>query len=104
MAESFELGKVFSVKGWYQFIGIIARIALIALFVLAFLFVYSLFAPKKPSVQQNQPQITGDHAAVTNNYIQNKEAGAWEAGGHAGVIRLGDQNGGYAGLELKRRF
>lgn len=103
MAEPFQLSKVFSVKGWYQFIGTHARYALIAIIVLAVLYVWGLISPKK-SVQNNQPQITGEHASVTNNYIQNKEAGAWEVGGHAGVIRLGDKDGAYGGLELKRRF
>lgn len=104
MAEQFQLGKIFSVKGWYQFIGMHARYALIAIFILAGLFVWNMIAPKK-TVQNNQPQITAkDNAKVINNYIQNKDAGAWEVGGHAGVIRLGDENGGYVGAEIKRRF
>lgn len=104
MPEKFAIGKIFSAKGWYQFIGFFARVALITVFVMASLFVYNLISPKK-SIQQNQPQITAkDNAKVINNYIQNKEAGAWEAGVMAGGIRLGDQNGGFIGGELKRRF
>jgi len=106
MAEKFTLGKVFSAKGWYQFIGLHARYVLIAIIVLAGLYVWQLFAPKK-QIQNNTPTLNAakdSKATQVNNYIQNKEAGAWEVGGHAGVIRLGDQDGGYVGGEIKRRF
>lgn len=104
MPEKFTLGKVFSAKGWYQFIGFFARVALIVVFALAGYAAYSFIKPKQ-SIQQNQPRITAkDNAKVVNNYIQNEKTGNWEVGAHGGAIRLGDQNGGYAGLEVKRRF
>lgn len=94
-------------RGYQKIIGFAWHLAVPLLVIFGIVCLVNIWIAPKKSIQNNQPQITVKDqgtAKVTNNYIQNKEAGAWEVGINGGAIRLGDENGGYAGVELKRRF
>jgi hypothetical protein len=110
--EKFDFWKLIRLKAttYYKILGFMVHLIIPALIILAlivaFNFVRGIFAPKKQTQQNTQNIITrtGGTTEVKNTIIQNPQRSGIRTGVTVGGIRLGDDNGVYAGVEVSKEW
>jgi len=110
--EKFDFWKLVTLKAttYYKMLGFAVHLIIPALIILALIFAFNfvrgIFTPKKQSQTNTQNIVTkpGGQTDIKNTYINNPQRSGIRTGVHAGAIRLGDDNGGYAGVEVSKEW
>ena len=99
----FGNGKEDIYKSLGHGIRFIIIIALAILFVFGGLQIWNFLFPKRP-VNENKPTINVGQGGVSNYTVVQKSDSGWDTGVFAGGLTLGGENGGFVGIEVKKRW
>ena len=96
-------GKEDFFKAWGTGVRLLATIIIILLLISGGLYVWNFLFPKA-KINENKPTINVGQGGTSNYTVIQKSDSGWEAGAMVGAVTLGGQNGGFVGVEIKRRF